>query len=158
PSAIPGYGKAVWETEVSTFDAFNGNITNGMYWANRIHGFMTVAQANAWHYWWLSGSNDEGLANNSDVLAKRGYVLGQYSRFVRPDYYRISTVTNAGTALVSAFKDPIILKFAIVAINAAGTVVTQNFNLSSFPAVSSVAPWIPSSSQSLASLGGVSVS
>jgi O-glycosyl hydrolase len=160
PPHISNYGKALWETEVSTSDAFDGSITNAMYWAKRIHSFLTVPEVNAWHYWWLCGSSaaNSGLTDVSDTLAKRGYVLGQYSRFVRPDYYRIGTVTNSGTALVSAFKDPITLKFAIVAINASSTVVTQNFTLSNFPGVSSVVPWITSSSQSLVSLSAISVS
>jgi glucuronoarabinoxylan endo-1,4-beta-xylanase len=157
PAAIQGYGKAVWETEVSTFNAFDGSIANGMYWAKRIHGFMTVAQANAWHFWWLSGANNEGLADSSDVLAKRGYVLGQYSRFVRPDYYRIGTITNSGTALVSAFKDPITLKLAIVAINAASTVVTQAFNINNVSNVTLLTPWITSSTLSIAAQSAISV-
>ena len=65
-----------------------------MYWAWRIHLFLTAAQANAWHYWWLissSGNTDnEGLTDNHrGNPAKRMYALGQWSRFVRPGYYRI---------------------------------------------------------------------
>ena len=159
PAAIPSYGKALWETEVSTFDAFDASITNGLYWANRIHSFLTVAQVNAWHYWWLSasGTSNEGLASSSDVLAKRGYVLGQYSRFVRPDYCRIGVVTNQGPTLVSAFKDPISSRFAIVAINSTSLVVTQVFNLTSFNGATSVTPWITSSTLSLASQASVTV-
>ncbi|HWX23104.1 MAG TPA: carbohydrate binding domain-containing protein [Candidatus Binatia bacterium] len=159
PAPIPSYGKAVWETEVSTADAFDGSITNAMYWANRIHAFLTVPQVNAWHFWWLSanGNDNQGLASSSDVLAKRGYVLGQYSRFVRPDYYHIGVVTNQGTALVSAFKEPISLRFAIVAINSATNAVTQTFNLANCSLVSTVTPWITSSTLSLASQAAVAV-
>ncbi len=32
----PNYGKALWETEVSTFDAFNGGINNALFWAGRV--------------------------------------------------------------------------------------------------------------------------
>ncbi len=39
------------------------HITNGVYYARRIFLFMTVAQANAWHYWWLVPS-----ANQTKVL------------------------------------------------------------------------------------------
>src|SRR4029077_2797477 len=132
-----------------------------LYWAKRIHSFLTVPEVNAWHYWWLAGSSaaNSGLTDGSDTLAKRGYVLGQYSRFVRPDYYRIGTVTNSGTVLVSAFKDPVTLKFAIVAINAGNGVVTQAFNLNMSNAsnVTAVTPWITSSTVSLASQSPVTV-
>jgi glucuronoarabinoxylan endo-1,4-beta-xylanase len=159
PAAIPSYGKALWETEVSTFDAFDGSITNAMYWAKRIHSFLTVAQVNAWHYWWLSasGSSNEGLASSTDVLAKRGYVVGQYSRFVRPGYVRIGAATNQGTALVSAFKEGVSLNFAVVAINSATNAVTQTFNLTNFSLVSTVAVWVTSATLSLANQPAVAV-
>lgn len=158
PAALNSYGAALWETEVSTFDTFDGSITNGIYWAERIHAFLTIAQVNAWHYWWLSGANNEGLASNSDVLAKRAYVVGQYSRFVRPDYYRIGVVTNLGAALVSAFKDPASGQFAIVAINPGTDYIDQTFSLTNFGAVSVPTPWVTSSAQSLASQAAVMVS
>ncbi|HWW02993.1 MAG TPA: hypothetical protein VNZ64_25050 [Candidatus Acidoferrum sp.] len=159
PVAIPSYGKALWETEVSTFDPFDGSITNAMYWAKRIHSFLTAAQVNAWHYWWLSasGGSNEGLASSTDVLAKRGYVLGQYSRFVRPDYIRIGAATNQGTALVSAFKEPVSLNFAVVAINSATNAVTQTFNLTNFSLVSTVAVWVTSATLSLSNQPAVMV-
>src|SRR5262249_5828755 len=98
-----------------------------------------------------------GLANSSDVLAKRGYVLGQYSRFVRPDYYRIGVVTNQGSAMVSAFKDPVSSKFAIVAVNAPNLGFKQAFNLVRVGAVTNVTPCINSAALSLASQPSVSV-
>jgi glucuronoarabinoxylan endo-1,4-beta-xylanase len=160
PGALNSRGKALWETEVSTFSAFDGGINNAIYWAKRIHSFLTVAQVNAWHYWWLTSANNdnEGLAAPGDILAKRGPVLGQYSRFVRPDYYRIGVVTNQGAALVSAFKDPASSRFAIVAINPGNGLIDQTFNLTNFGTVSTVTPWITSSALSLASQAAITVS
>jgi glucuronoarabinoxylan endo-1,4-beta-xylanase len=160
PTAIPKYNKALWETEVSTSDAFDGSITNAMYWAKRIHSFLTLAQVNAWHYWWLCGSSsaNSGLTDSTDTLAKRGYVLGQFSRFVRPDYYRIGVVTNVGSALVTAFKDPILSRLAIVAINTGNLVVTQTFTLNNVSGLTSLTPWLTSSSTSISSQPSVAVS
>ena len=160
PAALPGFANtnaALWETEVSTFDPFDGSINNAMYWANRIHLFMTVAQANAWHYWWLISDNpdNEGLTDTSGNPAKRMYVLGNYSRFVRPGYYRIGVSNNAFTS-ISAYKDTNSGNFAIVAINSSFTNVTQIFNLANFTA-GSVTPWITSSNLSLASQPAVNV-
>ncbi len=158
PGKFANPNAALWETEVSTFDSFDGSITNAMYWANRIHLFMTVAQANAWHYWWLVPANpdNEGLTDTSGNAAKRMYVLGNYSRFVRPGYYRIGVSNNSFTS-VSAYKDTNSGSFAIVAINSAYTTVTQVFNLANFPAVGSVTPWMTSGNLSLASQSAVSV-
>jgi len=169
PAALPSYGKALWETEVATLsgaaDPFNPSITNAMYWATRIHLFMTVAQANAWHYWYLiTGStpdDNEGLMghnNGVDIPTQRMYVLGQFSRFIRPNFYRIGA-TNTGTALISAYNYTSSSNFVIVAINTnLSTAISQTFNLTNFPTVSSVTPWITSATMSLSNQTPVAVS
>jgi glucuronoarabinoxylan endo-1,4-beta-xylanase len=158
PAAIPNYGKAVWETEVSTGDPFDGSMTNAIYWAGRIHQYMTLAQANAWHYWWLipSGADNEGLTDNYGNPAKRMYALGNFSRFVRPNFYRIGVDTNSGPLEISAYKEPPSGHFAIVVVNPATNPVSEIFNLSGFGATS-LNPWITSASQSLANLASIAV-
>ncbi len=156
-SPVSSYGKPLWETEVSTFDSFDGSMGNGLYWANKIHSFMTVAQANAWNFWWLVSYNpdNEGLTDTNGVPAKRMYVLGQYSRFVRPGYYRVGVVNNASTS-ISAYKDPNSGGFAIVAINNSGSDIVQTFNFNGFTATN-VTPWITSGSLSLSNQPPVNV-
>jgi glucuronoarabinoxylan endo-1,4-beta-xylanase len=151
------YGKALWETEVSTFDPFDGSITNAVYWAQRIYLFMIQAQVNAYHFWWLIPGNpdNEGLTDTNGVPARRMYALGNYSRFVRPGYYRIDVVNNAFTQ-VSAYKDPNSGNFAIVAINSGFNPVTQTFNLTNFTAAF-VTPWITSGTLSLSNEPAVSI-
>lgn len=158
PAALPVYGKAMWETEVSTGDAYDGSITNAMYWAGRIHLFMTAAQANAWHYWWLISINtdNEGLTDTSGNPAKRMYVLGNYSRFVRPNYVRIDA-TNSTDALISAYKSTS-GNFAIVAINSDNTNLNQTFTLTNCTAIGSVTPWITSGTLSLSNQAPIPVS
>jgi glucuronoarabinoxylan endo-1,4-beta-xylanase len=164
PSGMPGElpavantNAALWETEVSTFDPFDGSMSNALYWANRIHLFMTGAQANAFHYWWLvpDATDNEGLTDQFGNPAKRMYALGNYSRFVRPGFYRIGVSNNAFTS-VSAYKDTNSGNFAIVAINSGFTAMTQIFNLANFGA-SSVTPWITSSTLSLSNQPAVVV-
>ena len=53
PAAMPSYGKALWETEVALLSGSDSSIANGVYYAQRIYLYMTQAQANAYHYWWL---------------------------------------------------------------------------------------------------------
>ena len=147
------YGKALWETEVSQLSGSDGSIANGVYYAQRICQFMTVAQANAWHYWWLisgDGTGNEGLMDNHAAPTKRLFTVGNYSRFVRPGYYRIDVANNNPFTSISAYKDTNSGNFAIVAINPDPVTVTQIFNLANFTA-SSVTPWVTSSNLSLAS-------
>ncbi len=147
--------KPVWETE--HYFGSDDTITNGVALAQEIHSFMTVASANAYHYWWLEGSGNGSLVGNSwTTPAKRIFVMGNYSRFVRPNDYRIDA-TNNGFALISAYKDPVSGNFAIVAINPGFSPQTQIFNLTNFPAISSVTPWITSGSLSLSNQPAIGV-
>jgi len=165
PAALPTYANtnaALWETEVSKLagnGAFDGSMTDAMYWEGRIHLFMTAANINAWHYWWLISGNpdNEGLTDFNGIPAQRMYVLGQYSRFVRPGYYRIDEGNNNPYAvLVTAYRDAASGNFAIVVGNTNTASTTQSFYLTNFTA-SSVVPWITSSSQSLANQPAVAV-
>jgi hypothetical protein len=160
PSAITSYGKARWETEVALLSGSDSSITNAVYWAGRIHSFLTAAQVNAWHYWWLmpgSTAGNEALTDTNGVPAKRMYALGQFSRFVRPNYYRLNVTNNTGSALVSAYQDSVSSNFAIVAINSSSVVVTQTFSLANFATVSNVTPWITSATMSLSNQPPVTV-
>jgi glucuronoarabinoxylan endo-1,4-beta-xylanase len=157
-SPVNAQGKPLWETEVSTIgDTYDGSIGNGLYWANQIYSFMTVAQADAWNYWWLISFNpdNEGLTDTNGIPAKRMYVFGQYSRFVRPGYYRIG-VSNNGATSISAYKDPNSGSFAVVAINNNNWDFVQTISLNGFTATN-VTPWITSGSLSLASQPAVGV-
>ena len=158
PAAPPHPGKALWETEVMTSGTYDGSIGEGVYWAQRIHLFMTAAQANAWHYWWFSSpsSSNSALLGPGGVIPKRVYTIGQFSKFVRPGFYRIAA-TASGTALVSAYKDPATGAFAIVAINNTATDVTETFTLTHFTATS-VTPWLTSGTADLAAQPPLTVS
>jgi glucuronoarabinoxylan endo-1,4-beta-xylanase len=150
PAAIPSYGKALWETEVALLSGSDSSIANGVYYAQRIYLYMTQAQANAYHYWWLVASGNQGLLDTSAGPAKRLFTFGQYSRFVRPNFYRIDATSSQSSALISAYKDSASTAFAIVVVNTnVATDVIQTFNLTNFTGAS-VTPWITSASLSLA--------
>lgn len=146
------YGKALWETEVALLSGSDSSIANGVYYGQRIYQFMTQAQANAYHYWWLvaDGSGNEGLLDTSANVTKRLFVFGQYSRFVRPNFYRIDATSSQLSASISAYKDSASPAFAIVVVNTnSSTDVIETFSLTNFTATS-VTPWITSASLSLA--------
>ncbi|MGO9477216.1 MAG: carbohydrate binding domain-containing protein [Limisphaerales bacterium] len=152
PASISASGQAVWETEVALLSGSDSSIANGVYYAQRIYLYMTQAQANAYHYWWLvaSGSGNEGLLDTSAAPTKRLFTFGQYSRFVRPNFYRIDATSSQASALISAYKDSASTAFVIVVVNTnAATNVIQTFNLANFTAAS-VTPWITSATLSLA--------
>ncbi len=158
PAATPFDGKALWETEVALLSGSDPNIDNGVYFAQRIYLYMTRTQANAYHYWWLAASGNEGLLDTSAGPAKRLFTFGQYSRFIRPNFYRIDATSSQPSALISAYKATNSTAFAIVIVNTnANTDVLQTFDLANFTAVS-VTPWITSASLSLEPQPPVTVS
>ncbi len=152
------FGKALWETEVSQLGGETSDIANGVYYARRIFLFMTVAQANAWHYWWIVPSGSEtGLMTQNAGTTKRMFTVGNYSRFVRPNFNRINATSTQPSALITAYKDSTSPAFAIVVVNTnVATDVIQTFNLANFTAAS-VTPWITSSTLSLAQQMAVNV-
>ena len=156
-AAVNSYGKALWETEDSNLSGSDTSIANAVGWAKKIHDFMTVAEVNAWHFWWLIPyQGNGGLCDTNSVPTLRMYTIGQFSRFVRPGYCRMG-VTNSGSLYVSAYKDTNSPAFAIVAINDnASSSELRTFNLASFAATNLI-PWITSGSQTLAQQTPVTV-
>src|SRR5215472_6372161 len=155
-----GLGKKLWETEVSSGDAFDGSITNGLFWGQKISDWMTIANANAWHYWVLlnpGGGDNGGLMGPSNEPTKRLYVMGNFSRFVRPGYYRIGTGGSQVSGVsVSAYKNPSTGQFAIVALNHNASPVTIEFQLNGFVA-DTITPWVTSASLDLAQQSSITV-
>jgi glucuronoarabinoxylan endo-1,4-beta-xylanase len=150
PAPVPqAQGKGLWETEVSSFEAFDPGITNALRWAKNVHDFMTIAHATAWNYWWLksSGNDNEGLLGPNWELTKRLWAVGNYSRFVRPGWVDVGA-TDDGGVLVSAFKDPASGQFAVVAVNQ-GNAVSRTFALNGFT-TAAVTPWVTSAGLDLA--------
>jgi len=158
-------GKRLWETEISDFGTPDNSMTSGLFYAQVMHNYLTIAQINAYNWWWLINANNdnEGLtvANSpSDGSAlsftKRMWVLGQWSKFVRPGWVRIgATATPVSGVSVSAYKDPVSGNFAIVAVNQNASDQPLNFVLNGFT-TASVTPWVTSASLDLAQQPNIS--
>jgi glucuronoarabinoxylan endo-1,4-beta-xylanase len=118
------------------------------------------ANANAWHYWWLIDSptnrDNEGLSMPNGKPTKRLYMMGNFSKFIRPGYYRIDATADPTVGiLVSAYKDSALGNFAIVAINSNRSKTTLNFSFDGFTA-STVTPWITDPALNLVKRSAVS--
>ena len=64
-------------------------MADALLWATILDNRMAVANANAWNWWLLFddlNTNNGGLIGPDGITgaAKRTYVLGNYSKFVRP--------------------------------------------------------------------------
>jgi len=124
--------RPVWETEQSSFEAFDPSIANALKVSAWINEAITSGNVSAWHYWWLNGLNadNEGLTGKSGdfQLTKRLYALGNYSRFVRPGWVRIGVDGSVAGLLVTAYKNAASGDFAVVVSNS-GAATTRTFSV-----------------------------
>ena len=148
-------GKEFWETEIyDTQGPADPGMGSGLRTAKLIHEAMTIASMSAWHFWWVyPGTNDNGALwdYNSKTPSKRMWVMGNYSRFVRPGFMRISaTGTPASGVSISAYSSDKDGKLVIVAINTNSSATSQDFKVSGANPTA-MTPWITDDSRSLVS-------
>jgi glucuronoarabinoxylan endo-1,4-beta-xylanase len=145
-------GKRVWQTEYLINDQ---SMETAILTAQEIHNCLTRGSMSA-YIWWKGVSTQNGLLNDAGVIQRRGFVMSQFGRFIRPGYYRMGE-TNIGSGTVSAYKNPTNNQFAIVAINPYAIAFTQQITLTNFPSSVTLVPWITSATYSLATLPSVNV-
>ncbi len=157
--------KEYWETEVDTGtasgDSSGDGIASALLMAKQMHADLTVANLNAWHLWWLYNASGNGgflFDTTNKVWSKRLWVLGNYSRFVRPGFKRVSTSgTVPSGVLLTAFTNPADGTVAVVAVNN-NTSATSVSVFVTGAAPCSMTPWVTSSSDNLAAKTAVAIS
>jgi hypothetical protein len=145
-------GKPTWMTEYLVNDQ---TIESAIATARQIHDCLTTGNMSA-YIWWKCLGDANGLLNAAGVIQKRGFVMSQFSRFVRPGQVRLGA-TNFGSGFVSAYRDTNATQFTIVAMNQTSIAFDQTITLTNFP-TAPVTPWITSASQSLAAQASFVVS
>ncbi|MGH8023689.1 MAG: hypothetical protein ACRED1_08915, partial [Limisphaerales bacterium] len=78
-------GKDTWMTEYLVNDQ---TIGSAVATAEQIHDCLTVGNFSG-YIWWHCLEDTNGLLNAAGVVQPRGFVMAQWSRFVRPGYYHI---------------------------------------------------------------------
>ena len=107
-------GKELWMTEHITNTEAANDWTQAMPLATELHESM-AANFNAYIWWYIRRSY--GLITEDGNVSKRGYIMSQYARFVRPGYVRVgATETPQSGVYVTAYKGPD-NQYVIVAIN-----------------------------------------
>lgn len=162
PKAYPQIaqaGKSFWETEIyDTDNNEDAGMGSGLRTAKLIHEAMTIANMNAWHFWWIYPCcNDNGALwdKATNKPSKRLWVMGNFSRFVRPGYVRIgATATPAAGVTVSAYLGATDKRAVIVAINTNASATSQSFAISNATATK-VTPWVTDNANSLVSAASV---
>lgn len=129
-------GKEVWMTEHLSGE---NSQANDWSWclpvAKEINDVMQAGMS-AYVWWYIVrfyGPISDGERNSGakGSVTKKGYVMSQYSRFIRPGYYRIDSKSWPPTAnlSVTAYKDSLSSKFVLVALNTGSSPLEVAFRI-----------------------------
>ena len=159
------YNKPIWQTEDSNLDGrYNGSIDEGMTWSTDIFKAMNSGRFSAWFYWWVMTlqNDNQGLLNvnpstDSVQIPKRLYVVGQFSRFIRPGSVMLSSTSSDATLQVTAVR-PATGNVAIVLANTGKTSHTVTVNLTGTNPPASVTPHRTSATENQAPLSPINIS
>ena len=144
-------------------DKYDGGWAEAKKWASEIHDFLTISNVSAWIYFQTQvqapqylGDN-EGMMDANGNIAKRAYVIGNWSKFVRPGWHRVDVTNNTGLR-ITAFENTNGTLGTLVVLNASGyPIFNQGFAVGT-KLGSRVTPWITSSWNDLRPLAPVTVS
>jgi len=150
--AVEETGKPVWQTEVSVDGALDVGIDTALEVALMVHDSIVDGRVSAWHYWWIhrnSSQETNSALVEAGQLTRRAWVLGNWSRFVRPGAIRVDATSRPQSYVhVTAFIDPISNQVAIVAINEARYALEQRFAIGG-GTVAELTPWLTSADVAL---------
>lgn len=161
--------KDVWETEHYLgplgSDTTKTTIADGLAAAEELHNSMTVAQYNAYVWWWAlqskSTDTENYLLDASGNPTYYGYALGQFSRFVRPGYVRVNAtetpVTGVYLSAYSGSDSTGTSHYVIVAINSTTSAVSLPVSVEN-QTLTSLTPYQTTASGGLAAQSAVTVS
>ncbi len=116
-------GKEIWMTEhLDTNITYTANINTAL----EIHDCLTKANFNAYIWWY--GKRFYGPIGQDGLVTKRGFVISQFARFIKPGSVRLGVGANSRSdVLISAYQNG--NKRIIVAINTGPGDVNQTITI-----------------------------
>lgn len=106
------FSKQRWVTEISETTAFDPSMKKGLEFASSLHNFLTRGNVNGFTFWLgVETNSNECLIKTDGETYEKGKVYavyGNYTKFIRPNYTRLTTSrsTSYNNVLYSAYKDP----------------------------------------------------
>jgi O-glycosyl hydrolase len=119
--------KALWMSEWTEMqEGRDTGMDSALVMATTMHDDLTIADVTSWQYWIAVSKYQyrDGLIYvnplDHDILqTKRLWVMGNYSRFIRPGFVRLNTQGGNDALLVSAYRSPDDQRWVVVAVNLA---------------------------------------
>src|SRR5215213_10171538 len=159
------YNKPIWQTEDSNLDGrYNGSIDDGLTWSTEIYKALNGGHFSAWFYWCVMTlqNDNQGLINanvstDSFQVPKRLYVMGQFSRFIRPGSVMLGSTSSDASVQVTAVR-PATGSVAVVLANTGKTSQTLTVSLTGTTAPATVTPYRTSATENQVQLSPIAVS
>lgn len=148
--ALEASGKPIWMTEVYVPNSSSDADTwpEALDVAENIHNGLTIGNMSAYVWWYIRRSY--GPIKEDGNISKRGYMMAQYSKYVRPGDVRIdATEQPADNVYVSAYKgnDG---QVTIVAVNKGTEGYAQKFTVESEGSITDIDRYRTTGSENLA--------
>lgn len=144
-------GKEVWMTEHLDNDT---SLSAVIGTAKEISDCMNIAGFSAYNWWYLK--RDYGPVDENGNRTKRGCVMAQFARVIRPGAQRVACTYNPNSnTYVTAYNNG--GKAVVVAVNTGTSSVSQSFQFSNWPTVASMHIWRTSGSEDLTTLTDISL-
>lgn len=143
-------GKPIWMTEVYVPNSSSDADTwpEALDVAENIHNGLTVGNMSAYVWWYIRRSY--GPIKEDGNISKRGYMMAQYSKYVRPGDVRIDTTEQpAENVYVSAYMGDD-NQVTIVAINKGTTGYAQQFSVNCDSQITDIDRYRTSGTENLA--------
>jgi glucuronoarabinoxylan endo-1,4-beta-xylanase len=122
---------------------------------------LVQGNVSAWHSWYMNPyptTGNDGLTDGTN-LTRRAWVIGNWSRFVRPGYLRVqATPSPQASVSVSAFSDPATGRLVVVLVNQKTRDLQQAISVGNGLAPASFAVWTTSEAVALENTGSPTIS
>ena len=158
-------GKEIWMTEHLTGEKSHSNDWTWAFdVAKEMHSCMD-AGFSAYVWWYIvryygpisDGEKESSGGGQKGEVTKKGYVMSQYSRFVRPGYHRIKcNSTPQKSVLATAYKDSASSKIVLVVLNISTTSTLQQTFTIPNGKVTSFTPFTTTSTKNCQPAGKIS--
>jgi O-glycosyl hydrolase len=118
-------GKSLWMSEWTemTEDRDTG-MDSALVMASTMHDDLTIANVTSWQYWIAVSKYQyrDGLIyvnplDHDVIQTKRLWVMGNYSRFIRPGFVRLDVQGGSDVLQVSAYRSADDQRWVLVAVN-----------------------------------------
>ena len=152
-------GKEIWMTEVYVPNSDANSADNwgqALQAAENIHNAMVVGNMSAYVWWYIR--RQYSFLWDDGRVSKRGAVMAQFSKWVRPGDHRIAcTESPDSNILISAYKNDD-GQVKVVAINKGSGNATENFSLAAGETISDISAWHSTSTENFRSCAAPSFS